>query len=97
MLGSASGTAPGIPLGPSVLPLVLDGYLLTSLTQAGQPPFLGTLGLLDADGDGRAELAVPPGLAPSLAGLVLHHAFIELKGGVIASFASEPVALELVP
>jgi outer membrane protein assembly factor BamB len=94
--GSATGTTPGIPYGGVVVPLVADPYLLLTLNHANQPPFLGTLGLLDPAGDARATLAVPAGLDPSLAGVTLHHAFVELTAGLAAAFASEPVTLELV-
>lgn len=97
LLGSASGTTPGLPLAPGVvLPLEFDAYFQFSLQSAGSPPFVGTLGLLGSAGNARATLNLPPGLPPSLAGATLHHAFVEvgLSGPV---FASPPATLQLVP
>ncbi|QDU66922.1 PQQ-binding-like beta-propeller repeat protein [Engelhardtia mirabilis] len=97
VLGSATGTSPGIALGGLVLPLEVDAYLLAMLTGPNQAPFVGTLGLLDAEGDAWARIDVPTGLDPSLAGLVLHHAFVELDSGFAPVFTSEAVSVTLVP
>lgn len=94
--GSATGTAPGIPFGGVVVPLVLDPYLLATLNHASQPPFVDTFGVLDAAGDARAALVVPSGLDPALIGVTLHHAFVEMTPGFAAVFASEAVTLGLV-
>jgi hypothetical protein len=99
IVGSASGTAPGTALSPTVTaPLNIDSYALRTISVTNAPPILGSLGLFDADGISKRALIVPPGLSPSLAGLTLHHAYLvfdpftsELLG------ASNAVPLTLVP
>ncbi|MEM7307279.1 MAG: PQQ-binding-like beta-propeller repeat protein [Planctomycetota bacterium] len=93
--GSATGTSPGVPFGSVLVPLVPDPYFLATVTDANQPPFVDTFGVLDANGDARAELAVPSGLAASLAGVTLYHAFVQLTPGFAGVFASEAVTLQL--
>lgn len=96
VLGSATGTTP-FPLAPGVdLPLVFDTYFQLTITGANQAPFSGTLGLLDGDGRGRAEIQIPLGVPPSLAGLTLHHAFLEWTA-VGPVFASGAAPLLLIP
>jgi hypothetical protein len=98
VLGSATGTSPGLPVDGVVLPLALDSYLLLTLSQpAGL--FLGTFGFLDAQGAASASIQVPPGADPGLAGVVLHHAglVVDLAGSGQASWATNAVPLELAP
>lgn len=96
ILGTASGTSPGIPLGGAgLLPLNADGYLAFVLghpTAAVYDAFLGTF-----DGDGRAEagIAVPTGLPASLSGLTLHHAAVAFDAEGSAVTATNPVPLSL--
>jgi len=93
LLGSASGTAPGVPLGSVTLPLNPDAY--TNLVLAGGGSFSGFLGFLDGNGSATAALIVPAGtLSPSLVGLSLRHAALVFDG-VGFTFASNPVAFEL--
>lgn len=97
LLGSASGTSPGVPVDALTLPLNPDGYLTyTLLSPAGL--LSGSLGLLDPAGSAQATLTVPAGANPTLAGLVLHHAFLVFGGPAgQAQLASNPVALNLIP
>ena len=95
VLGSASGTLPGIPVAPGVvLPLQPDAYLLASLSSAGSFPFLAGFAPLGANGTGTAEFFFPPGLPQ---GLILHHAGLvfDATGGVLG--VSEPQPLQFVP
>ena len=98
VLGSATGTSPGLPVDGVVLPLVVDAYLLLTLNQPFGL-FQGTFGFLDASGAATASLVVPPGSDPALAGLVLHHAglVVDLVGTGQASWATNAVPLELLP
>lgn len=98
VLGSASGTGPGVPLAPGVV-LFLQPDAYTSLWLAGPtaPPFVNGLGLLDSAGDGRAGIVLPAGLNPALAGLLLRHAFVEFSGPGADLFASPTSSLRLVP
>ncbi|HKX46657.1 MAG TPA: LamG domain-containing protein [Planctomycetota bacterium] len=102
LLGSASGTSPGVPFEGFLLPLALDDYFLFSITQANQPPYANSLGVLAPSGTGSATFTVPPATDPALAGLTLHHAAIVWD---LATVPTDPtvihvtnaVALTLVP
>lgn len=98
LLGSFSGSEPGLPLGSVTLPLNVDAYLLVTLQHANQPPLSNSAGRLDAEGRATASFGLPPATDASLAGLLLHHAFGILGEGpepLVA--ASNPVAVSLVP
>lgn len=97
ILGTLSGTAPGLSGGGFVLPLNFDGYFLFTLTN---PNLLipASLALLDAQGTAATQLALPAGLDPGLAGATFHHAYavVDVVGGATL-FVSNPVSLHLVP
>lgn len=97
MLGSLSGTLPGIDLGAVHLALVPDAYTLATLGALGLVLLPGGIGSLDASGSARASLKVPAGAFPSLAGLELHHAFVTLDTHGALGFASNAVPSELLP
>ncbi|QDU68114.1 YncE family protein [Engelhardtia mirabilis] len=98
VLGSASGSSPGLVLDGVTIPLNLDAYLLFTLDLAGSAPFVGTFGLLDGLGEGSASIALPPGTDPALAGVSVIHAFVAADAffGTV-TFASNAVGLTLVP
>lgn len=101
VLGSRTGTEPGTPVDSFVLPLNFDAYTASSAINAGLAPWVGTVGLLDAEGRGRARIEVPSGfVAPALIGLVLNHAYVTLdvsaRGGAVSS-VSNASALTLLP
>ena len=98
LLGSASGTSPGIPVDGLVLPLNFDALLAFDLANPNSAIFPGSLGLLDAAGRATAARSVPPGQPASLAVSAVHHAYVVLDvaaGSVV--FASDPAPLSLVP
>ncbi|MEM7310647.1 MAG: hypothetical protein AAF682_28490 [Planctomycetota bacterium] len=97
--GSASGTSPPTPLGSILLPLVLDPYLLYTLSHPATAPLSGFQGVLDAEGAGSASLTFPPGFDSSLVGLTLHHAFVVFvfAPGFEPLFASNAEPLQLLP
>lgn len=100
VLGSLSGTAPGLPIDGQILPLNADAYPVIPLIQPNAPPLAGSLGLLDAQGLASATFTLPLGLPAGLAGTTLNHAFavIELTATLLAVvFASNAVALSLTP
>ena len=100
LLGSTSGTSPGIPIDGVQLPLNADVYLTLSLIGPNAPPLSSSLGTLDAQGKAAAAFTLPPGLSPTLAGAQLHHAFVvvELLPTLLhVPYASDPVPLLLVP
>lgn len=98
VLGSVSGTSPGIVVDGVLLPLNIDAYFLVTLTAPNSSVHVGTFGVLSATGSGSASLVVPTGTDPGLAGLTLTHAFatLELPFGAVA-FASNPVDTILAP
>jgi len=97
ILGSASGTAPGLPLGPGLtLPLNLDPYFQFTLSNPNAL-IAGALGLLDADGRASATFVVPAGADPSLAGLTLRHAFAVFDLAAVATFASNALPVSFLP
>lgn len=79
ILGSLSGTSPGIPLDGHVLPLNPDGYLIDVLINPNLPPLAGSFGTLDAQGSATASFNVPQGLPPSLLGTQFNHAFVVIE------------------
>ncbi|MEM7204445.1 MAG: aryl-sulfate sulfotransferase [Planctomycetota bacterium] len=92
LLGSASGTAPGIAGRGFVLPLNPDAYLnFTAL--AGLPGFSGTL---DGLGNASASLTLPP--LPPLMGMTLNHAFAVVDRRTMqVNLTSNPVPLVFTP
>lgn len=98
VLGSFSGTAPGVPLGTSVLPLVPDAYTTLTLQGPGAVGLAGSIGLLDGTGAAELSFGLPPGLFLLLAGSTVHHAAltIDLSSATIGA-TTDALALELVP
>jgi len=98
VVGSLSGTSPGTPVPPFVLPLNPDAYFLLSINSANLPPFSSTFALLDATGLGIASLTIPAGAAPGLAGTTAHHAFVALDAATLApALVSNAAPLSLTP
>lgn len=103
VLGTTTGTVPGLLVDGVPVPLNDDGpggYLEFTLVAANGSVLPGSLGTLDAQGQGQASLQVPPGPVPSLAGTTLHHAFVvlSLAGGTpTVVFASNAAPLTLLP
>jgi len=95
ILGTASGTTPGLPVDGLVLPLNVDNYTLLLLAGAPVPTQTGLLGLLDTTGSASATLGFPAGLSPSLAGIVLHHAALVFAPNGSATFVSAALATTL--
>jgi len=96
VLGSASGTSPGVSLQAKLLPLNPDGYFNAMLTQPNSGPFEATFGVLDTFGRGRASLMLPAGLTV-LEGWHLDHAFFAFDRKTLnVSWASNAVPLDLI-
>lgn len=95
LLGSLSGTTPGIQLGAGVLPLNFDAYLNWTLVSAASTPLSQSIGFLDAAGAAGASLVLPPGFAAALIGLQADHAFVTLDGTGV-TFVSNAVPLLLL-
>lgn len=97
VLGSATGTAPGLPVDAVLLPLVPDTYFLLTLQLVNSPTFPGSLGALDGAGEGSAAVVLGPNANPNLVGLVLHHAYLTFAGTGQATLASNSTELLLTP
>lgn len=99
LLGSMTGTAPGIALGPVTLPLVPDAYTAFTLAQRNSAFFVASSGRLDAAGRAAPALNLAPGVSLSLIGAHLFHAglVLDLPGTGAARFATNAFPLTLVP
>ena len=98
ILGSASGTSPGIPVDGLVLPLNLfDPYFGYTLQHPNTSVLQATLGVLSSSGTGTAAINLPAGLDAGLAGTTLHHAYVVFGSTGGAVFVSNPMPLDLVP
>ena len=97
VLGTLSGTTPGIPAGPGlVLPLRWDGLTDGLLAAVNTPLFANGFGSCDAQGRGSAVLDLPPGLGV-LAGKTLHFAALGASPGLQIAFVTNATPLSLLP
>ena len=98
VLGSATGTAPGLSSNGVTLPLNYDAYMQLTINKPNKF-IVGSLGTLDASGGSSASFNVTPGVDPTLAGLVLNHAYIVIDtlGSGLTEFASNPQSVTLIP
>ena len=94
VLGTQSGTRPGLPFGGAVIPLVPDPWFSATLSAANSSVYTNSLGLLDGQGRAVASFNFPPGFA-SYAGTLFHHAFVVLDSNLQLPFVSEPTAVKL--
>lgn len=101
LLGSATGSTPGLDLGLGILPLTYDAFTEFGLGHLNAAPYTSSLGVLAPTGQGSMALTVPPGTSRSLAGLQLTHAAVvfDLGGpfGPELIHVSNPVPLTLRP
>jgi hypothetical protein len=79
VLGSLSGTSPGIPISGALFPLPLNPDAYFNYTLANHSvPLSSSFGVLDPSGKGTAKFTLPALSDPTLAGLVAHHAAIAI-------------------
>ncbi len=99
LLGSISGTSPGVPLGDLTLPLnIVDPCFDFTLEQPNSAALVNTLGVLDIQGTATASVNVPTSAQyPSLIGLTFHHAYVVLGNDLGVSLVSNSVELKLLP
>jgi len=76
-IGSSLGTGP-IPIGTRNLGLSLDPLLVVTVSGALPGVFSGYAGTMDANGNAKAKINIPP--MPALIGLRIHSAFLTLSG-----------------
>lgn len=92
MLGTMSGTAPGLPLGDLVLGINPDSYTLLTLNAANSSALQNTFGNLDQSGQATARISVPAGLGP----VQLHHAYVLLGSHNSVVYVSDSVGLTVL-
>ena len=94
LLGSVTGTEPGTPLpgGKATLPLNWDNFTNVIINMVNSSVFTNFQGKLDGQGNGTAQLNLPP--VPGTAGLTMYYAFALNNPW---DFASNPVPIEIVP
>jgi len=97
IVGSATGTSPGLTGSGVTLPLNYDVYMQFTLDLPNLW-IANSLNFLDAQGQSTASLTFPAAFDPTLAGLQLHHAYVVLDTAPITPiFASNAQPLTLVP
>lgn len=97
VLGSASGTSPGLPLGLWTLPLNgPDPYLGFTLSSPNTQVHVATFGVLDQNGRANARLELTGPQPGAIAGLALHHAVAFFDGGGRITGISDPVRVDFV-
>ena len=94
LLGSLSGTSPGVPLAGGVLPLVPDALLDFTLLHPGPPTLPGSFGILDAAGRATASLSGPAGAFLPFVGLHTDWAALSLFA---PESISNAVGLDVLP
>ncbi|MCA8968339.1 MAG: FG-GAP repeat protein [Planctomycetes bacterium] len=94
VLGSLTGTAPGLQLGGITLPLVFDPMTDLTMMLANSSIFVNTLGALDASGKAGARFVFGPSGQSSLIGRRIYFAFLTFGGGKF-TMASNPIQLRL--
>ena len=96
VLGTLSGTSPGLPVGSVVVPLNFDFYFQITLSSPNADPLVDTLGTLNGQGRAVAQFSLTAGSAPVLAGLTPTHAFVVVDVGAgTVEYASVPAGLSI--
>lgn len=92
LLGTASGTTPGLQFGNVNLPINFDAITDFGISSPNTFPYANSLGSLDSRGFATASFTLPV-LQPAL-NLNLHHAYAIVSGGVV-TFASNAAPLAI--
>ena len=96
LVGSISGTSPGIPVGDVLLPLHLDDFVYLTVEFAGDASiFPGTRGLLDDAGHAEAGVIAKKGILRPLIGGSMHWAGVVSAGGKLQ--VTNPVTIDVLP
>ncbi|MCA9321843.1 MAG: hypothetical protein KDB53_13965, partial [Planctomycetes bacterium] len=97
LLGTVSGTSPGISLGALTLPLNQDFVFNLTLSSPNVFPLINTLGFTNSQGRATAALITAPNSSPAFLNFTFHWAFVatDLTGTV--NFVSNVVELIPVP
>jgi hypothetical protein len=76
LLGSISGTSPGQTVGQQMLPLNADDYFRLTHSHPNAGALVGTMGVLDGNGEASAQVLLPNQLPASVTGLEVNHAYL---------------------
>ena len=95
ILGSVSGTSPGVSVGPVNIPLNPDVYTEITIAAANSTVLTNTMGTLDGSGWGSASFNMPKTVSAAI-GLKLYHAYLVYDPSYYFHMASAPVELTLV-
>ena len=93
VVGSHTGTTPGQNLLGVHIPLNLDAYFFTTVRSPNLGPLQNTVGVLDGNGRATAQFVLPPGIAPFLVGLQLHHAAVLFTPNGVVTLVTNPIDL----
>ena len=97
ILGTISGTSPGVNAKGKWLDLNNDQYFQLTLNSPNHPLFGSFRGTLNGAGMATASVTVPAGFRPGLAGRTAHHAYIVLSATNDVDRVSEAEPLLLNP
>lgn len=98
MVGTASGTHPGIPIENTVVPIQLDQYTLDLLNPWIASSLSQVFGVLDGQGRANVSFDLAAGVLPvSLAGLELDHVFLTFERDFGFDFCSNAESVRFVP
>jgi len=100
LLGSLTGSSPGLPLDGDVLPLNIDAYTLFTLQTPNTAPLAGSAGVLDGAGGATATFTLPAGFGANLVGLTATHAgvVLELQATLLSiPVIAGPATLDFLP
>lgn len=96
VIGSVTGTTPGLPVAPGVtLPLNYDFYLIYSIGNPNTFILSNSFATLDGAGNATASFNLPPVALPFA--VTIHHAYLVVEGGSIPVFASNAAPVTLNP
>ncbi len=97
ILGSTSGTSPGIVVGGVPIPLNVDAYFMRTLTMPNTDPLSDFAGVLNATGSATATLTLDPGMLGPLASLTFHHVAVLVNADGEIAAVSRPIPLWIRP
>lgn len=96
LVGTTSGTSPGLSVGGVAIPLNYDAYTSFTVTSPNHAPLSGSLGVLSSSGTATSQFAIPPFTSQTLAGVSAYHVALSLDANGIGK-VSNPVLVTLVP
>jgi hypothetical protein len=98
LLGSFTGSLPGLTIAPGViLPLNMDALLTAMLMLPNSTTFVDTMGVIDVTGRADSTVVVPPGeLLPGMVGLPLKFSHVVFDNFGVPIETSPPTTVTVV-